>query len=184
MPGLTVTEKEHWKDRLAKRIERKIEVLKASDPGLFTRLNREARMQTLQSLGLAELSQRLETVEKQEEECQKQKVRIEREMVAVVRGVAVEDLDDGSYYGRYSNDVDQAIDRRKFVIEDELLAQCDLGRQILKLRAERDSLLDAIWLATSPRQVKDLWSKVAELLGDEPTQLERDALAIPPVADE
>ena len=58
MPGLTVTEKEHWKDRLAKRIERKIEVLKASDPGLFTRLNREARVQTLQSLGLAELSQR------------------------------------------------------------------------------------------------------------------------------
>ena len=68
MPGLTVTEKEHWKDRLAKRIERKIEVLKASDPGRFTRRNREARMQTLQSLGLAELSQRLETIEKQEEE--------------------------------------------------------------------------------------------------------------------
>ena len=105
-------------------------------------------------------------------------------MVAVVRGVTVEDLDDGSYYGRYSNDVDQAIDKRKVVIEDELLAQTDLGRQILKLRAERESLLDAIWLATSPRQVKDLWSKVAELLGDEPTQLERDALAIPPVADE
>ena len=96
MPGLTVTEKEHWKDRLAKRIERKIEVLKASDPGLFTRLNREARVQTLQSLGLAELSQHLETIEKQEEECQKQKVRIEREMVAIVRGVTVEDLDDGS----------------------------------------------------------------------------------------
>lgn len=74
--------------------------------------------------------------------------------------------------------------KRKVVIEDELLAQTDLGRQILKLRAERESLLDAIWLATSPRQVKDLWSKVAELLGDEPTQLERDALAIPPVPDE
>ena len=141
-------------------------------------------MQTLQSLGLAELSQRLETLEKQEEEYQKQKVRIEREMVAVVRGVTVEDLDDGSDYGRYSNDVDQAIDKRKVTIEDELLAQTDLGRQILKLRAERESLLDAIWLATSPRQVKDLWSKVAELLGDEPTQLERDALGIPPVAEE
>ena len=83
--------------------------------------------------------------EKQEEECQKQKVRIEREMVAVVRGVAFEDLDDGSYYGRYSNDVDQAIDKRKAVVEDELLAQTDLGRQILKLRAERESLLDDSW---------------------------------------
>ena len=99
-------------------------------------------------------------------------VRIEREMVAVVRGVAVEDLDDGSYYGRYSNDIDQAIDKRKVVIEDELLAQTDLGRQILKLRAERESLLDAIEarklgqapivligaspILGSPRQVKDL----------------------------
>ena len=105
-------------------------------------------------------------------------------MVAVVRGVTIEDLDDGCYYGRYNNEVDQAIDKRKGVIEDELLAESDLGREILKLRAERESLLDAIWLATSPRQVKDLCSKVAELLGDEPTQLERDALAIPPVADE
>jgi len=184
MPGLTVTEKEHWKNRIAKRIERKIETLKASDPGFFTRVGIQARQQTLDNLGLADFTQRLESIEKQEQERQKQKVRIEREMVAVVRGVSIEDLDDGCYYGRYNNEVDQAIDKRKGVIEDELLAQSDLGREILKLRAERESLLDAIWLATSPRQVKDLWSKVAELLGDEPTQLERDALAIPPVADE
>ncbi|MCY2994860.1 MAG: hypothetical protein NTY19_44415 [Planctomycetota bacterium] len=78
-------------------------------------------------------------------------VRIEREMVAVVRGVAVEDLDDGSGSltpqplspeyrgeGRSCSDVDQAIDKRKVVVEDELLGQTDLGRQILKLRAERE----------------------------------------------
>jgi len=184
MSGLTVTEKEHWKNRIAKRIERKIETLKASDPGLFTRLAIQARQRTLENLGLSDLNQRLEELEKQEQECQKQKVRIEREMVAVVRGVTVDDLDDGRYYGRYNNEVDQAIDKRKGVIEDELLAENDLGRQILKLRHERESLLDAIWLATSPKQVKDLWSKVADLLGDEPTQLERDALAIPPVGDD
>ena len=65
---------------------------------------------------------------------------IEREMVAIVRGVTVEDLDDGSFYGRYSNDVDQAIDKRKVVVEDELLAQTDLGRQVLKLRPAREPL--------------------------------------------
>lgn len=89
MPGLTVTEKEHWKNRIAKRIERKIETLKASDPGLFTRLAIQARQRTLDNLGLSDLTQRLEEVEKREQECQKQKVRIEREMVAVVRGVTV-----------------------------------------------------------------------------------------------
>ena len=65
MPGLTVTEKEHWKNRIAKRIERKIETLKASDPGFFTRVGIQARQQTLDNLGLADLTQRLETIEKQ-----------------------------------------------------------------------------------------------------------------------
>ena len=70
-------------------------------------------------------------------------MRIEREMVAIVRGVTVEDLDDGSYYGRYSNDVNEAIDKRKVVVEDELLDQTDLGRQILNC-AERESLLERV----------------------------------------
>ena len=51
------------------------------------------------------------------------------------------------------------------------------------MRAEKDGLLDSVWLASSPKQIKDLWSKVAELLGDEQTQLQRDALAITPVED-
>ena len=97
MPGLTVTEKEHWKNRIAKRIERKIETLKASDPGFFTRVTMQARQQTLDNLGLAELTQRLEATEKQEQECQKQKVRIEREMVELVFGTASMPYDDWAY---------------------------------------------------------------------------------------
>ena len=38
-------------------------------------------------------------------------------------------------------------------------------------------------LATSPKQIKELWSKVAELLNDEQTKLQRDVIAIPPVED-
>ena len=33
-------------------------------------------------------------------------------------------------------------------------------------------------LAASSAQIKQLWTKVGELLGDEPTTLEREALAI------
>ena len=57
--------------------------------------------------------------------------------------------------------------------------ECETGRQILRLREEKENLLDTIWLATSPSQLKTLWTKVAELLGTAATQLERDALAIP-----
>jgi len=40
-----------------------------------------------------------------------------------------------------------------------------------------------VWLVSSPKQIKALWSKVADLLGDEQTQLQRDALAIDPVEE-
>jgi hypothetical protein len=65
-----------------------------------------------------------------------------------------------------------------------LLAGHEIGRQILRLRAERENLLDSIWLATSPSQIRSFWQKVAELLGEEPTRLECDALSIPPAGEE
>ena len=104
-------------------------------------------------------------------------------MLAKIRGVEPDDLDD--YYSyRHDAEVDNAVKRRKAVHEDELLAESELGQQVLKLRSEKESLLDTVWLAASAKQIKDLWSKVAELLGDEQTQLQRDALAIEPVSDD
>ncbi len=41
-----------------------------------------------------------------------------------------------------------------------------------------------VWLATSGTEIRQLWRKVAELLGDEQTQLQKDALAIEAVADD
>ena len=81
-------------------------------------------------------------------------------------------------------EVRAAIGKRQSVHEEELLAEHKIGRQVLKLRVEKENLLDVIWLATSPNQVRQLWTKVGELLGDEPTQLEREALAIPPAGEE
>ena len=40
-----------------------------------------------------------------------------------------------------------------------------------------------VWLIASSAQIKTLWSKVAALLGDEPTTLEREALAIEPITE-
>ena len=63
---------------------------------------------------------------------------------------------------------------------DELLAESDRGQQILRLREEKENLLDTVWLATSSTQVRELWAKVTELIGVKPTKLESDALAIVP----
>ena len=55
---------------------------------------------------------------------------------------------------------------------------------MLTLRQEKDELLDVVWLAASGTEIRQLWQKVVELLGDEQTQLQKDALAIEPAADD
>ena len=99
-------------------------------------------------------------------------------MLARVRGVEIDQIEE-VYYGRHETEVTRAVSHRQAVHEDELLAEHEIGRRILQLRAEKDRLLDTVWLACSPAQIRQLWTKVGELLGDEPTQLEREALAIP-----
>ena len=42
MPSLTVTEKNHWKERIARRIEKRVEMLLAAEPNLMDRSHREA----------------------------------------------------------------------------------------------------------------------------------------------
>ena len=66
MPGLTVTEKEHWKSRIAARIEKRVEAIKARHPALFDRVQREAHAQALESLGLAGSYAELEAIQAEE----------------------------------------------------------------------------------------------------------------------
>ena len=186
MPGLTVSEKNHWKDRLANRIDKQITRVASEDPNLLERVKRQARERALQSLDIAELQQQVDALEKEEEALTKREGQLKLAMLARVRGVPVETIDDDySVYAksRFDNEIEQAITRRVGVYEEDFMAESDVGRRIVTLRRERENLLDTIWLATSPVQLKTLWSKLAELLGDEQTQLQRDALAIEPVTD-
>ena len=89
----------------------------------------------------------------------------------------VEDITDFFGYRR-DHEVSGAIERRQQVHEDELLGESELGQRILNLRREKEELIDVVWLATSPKEVKELWTKVTELLGDDQTQLQHDALTI------
>ncbi len=104
-------------------------------------------------------------------------------MLARVRGVRADEVD---CYSRIHDhpEIRAAVARRQAVHEEELLGTTELGRQVQRLRAEQEGLLDAIWLATSPSQVRVFWKKVGELLGEEPTGLEREALSIPPAGEE
>jgi hypothetical protein len=183
MANLTVAEKNHWRDRIQARIDRRIEAITAGEPGLVERIKHEASGRALGSLGLAEFQDELDRIAARRVELDDRDRQLRKEMLAEVRGVSADDLD------RYSRvhdhpEIRAAIGKRQALHDEELLAEHELGRQILKLRAEKENLLDVIGLATSPSQVRQLWAKVAELLGDEPTRLEREALSIPPAGEE
>lgn len=183
MANLTVAEKNHWRDRIQIRIDRKIEAITAGDPGLMERVRREARGRALESLGLAGSQRELDRIAARRVELDRRDTQVRKEMLARVRGVPAEDLDGHARVHEHA-EIRAALDRRTAVHEEELLADHDLGRQVLRLRAEREDLLDSIWLATSPSQIRSFWQKVGELLGEEPSRLEREALAIGPAPGE
>ena len=106
-------------------------------------------------------------------------------MLAAIRGVPEDEVPD-SFTVRYGSELplpheaSEAIARRQAAVRDRLLADDPVGREVARLGAEKEALLDTIWLATSPSQIRALWSRVSALIGDEPTRLEREALAIEP----
>jgi hypothetical protein len=178
MSHLTVTEKEHWKERISRRIDKAIEAIYAAHPDLKTRIADGARSEALRSLGVAQLQQRIDMIEESEKRTSKEKEATYKQMLAIVTGKSVDAL---PHYYAHPNEVSGAIARRQSVHEEELLARDPQGKRVLALRREKEELLDTVWLATSGKQIKELWQSVAELLSDEPTVLQTQALRIEPV---
>lgn len=179
---MTVTEKQHWKDRIAKRIDKRIDAICAEEPEFMERLNQAARQEALETLGIADLQHCLERIERQERLLDARRDKARREMIAKIRGISVREAAKASFYGM-EQDISEAVERRKAVHEQELLGHTARGREILALRREKEELLDTVWLATSPQQIKDLWRKVDEMLGGDQTELQREALAIEPLEE-
>ena len=187
MAGLTVTEKGHWIDRIKNKIDNKIEKISAEDPDFFEKLKRDSLAMALESLGLTETSEELAELEKLEEAQKSQREKLQEKRISIIRNCQLGDLKDNYGYnrfGHYGSEVDSAINKRARVHSDELMAADEkLGQRVLRLKEEKDNLLDTVWLATSSKQIKELWEQVSELLGDENTPLQQDALMIDPVED-
>ena len=176
---LTTTEKQHWRDRIGKRIDKKIAAITAVEPGLFARIESEARTRAIQSLGIAELMAEQERVEQQQKALESREEQLSRQVLSHLRGVPPQTIDTYAVT-RSDIEVNNAIKARQVVHEETLLREHEIGRQVTQLRLERENLLDTVFLATSPVQVRDLWQKVSDLLGDELSQLQREAMKIAP----
>ncbi len=179
--SLTVREKEHWKDRIAARIDKRIDALSAENSNIMERIKEAARERALDSLGISTLDKRAERTKQQISSLEKEEARTYREIAAKLRGVPLRDVQDECY--GIDREISAAVEKRQALHEDELLAESEMGQEILSLRQEKENLLDTVWLATSGKQIKDLWEKVDALLGNTQTELQRKAMKIPPVEE-
>ena len=184
--GLTVAEKEHWKDRIARRIERRIEEIVARrDPAFLQHTEEEARRRARESLGVDSQHDEMEKLRQEEQEIERRQKRLRAEQRAVLNGTTPEEeLERGGYYGMSDPLVDGAVRKRAEALEAELLSETELGLAVLALGREEENLLDTVWLATSCKQIKALWEDATALLEGEPTALEGKALKMEPLDPE
>ena len=166
----------HSLERLSRRLDHHLAELAAAEPGWLSRIRQQAHEQALQSLGLAPLQTELNAVTVQQREVRRQARALRRVMLATVRRVPIDTL--GAYRGhRPHPDVRQALEQRRAVHEAQLLACEARGQELLRLRRERAGLADALWLATAPRPLQELWQSLLAFLEQEPTALQQRALA-------
>jgi hypothetical protein len=243
--SLTVTEKEHWKNRIAARIENRIDALATANGGFMEQVTRKARERSLESAGILKLQRAVEKVEKQmqtlddktnalddaldkkkrsiddklqpvleelhkeqivletkerqlqdaavKKKCQREeklqpvldeietqkdalrhrKTQTYRKMLAKVRNEPLRKVSDDPYCPE--RDIDAAISVKRTCEIDRILAESPRGRKILALRTEKENLLDTVWLATSTKQIKELWQQVDAMLEGQQTKLQEEA---------
>lgn len=130
MSQLTVREKEHWKERISRKVDQAMDKLLATtDPGYMDRIREQATQMALESLGIQELEAQVAELSRQEEAVQKQRQEVYKRMVALLTGRPVENQP-SSYYSQPS-EIQQAVAKRRGIHESQLL--------------ENDDLDDAFW---------------------------------------
>lgn len=166
---LTVTEKNHWKERIAKRIERAVEELLAKyDSSFHTKIELQARQRAIDSLGIAEQYRRMDEIK-----TEVKTLEAERSQLAeIIDRTLIPSTEHCRGWYDTAARIERIIKDRQAVYEKELLSETPLGHRILKLRREQEDLLDTVWMATSPIQIRQLWNQVKQLLGQEMTELQ------------
>lgn len=178
MSRLTITEKEHWKSRIEKRIDRAIEALQSQNISLMPSINAFAELEAHKSIGTFELHQRIEAIKQQVKDLESEKDGLVAEMYQVALGKqSISNISSYLLPSEFWSLHRQAVAR----FETKLLMESELGQQIVRMRSERESLLDTVWLATSSLQIRDLWSRVSEVLEDPTTQLQQKILTEGPI---
>lgn len=170
--ALSITEKNHWKDRIAQRIDKRVNQIKCANPEFFQKISEQAKAEAIKRAKIGKEMSRLLEIEGTKAALATEEEKL---LKSVYRTLYGKECDSSSYYLR--NHIDSRIEELQRHHEEALLREDSLGRELSGLLAEKESLLDTVWLATSPRQVTDLWVKALKLLGEETTGFQQDVLS-------
>jgi hypothetical protein len=144
--SLTVKEKDHWKERIQRRIDRKIKEIEASEPAhVWDEMERRAQQMAWEALAIATLMQESKSLAKQLETLEREQRRVWAQMLATTRGVNITAVD---WPCNLPYEVARLIETRKELFLEKLREEHPKGQQIQRLEQEKDELLDTVWLAT------------------------------------
>lgn len=167
--GLTVAEKNHWKDRIASKIaKKKAQIIAENDPTYKAKVEAEARDKILADAGLTERYAEVVKLEAAHTKAQEEYSKAVKQLRLDFTGETPRNY----YQANSLESLNEDITERAKGLISSIMAESPLGKQLLRLDEESDNILDTVWLATSPQQIKDLWGDVAALLGEKPTPLQ------------
>lgn len=180
---LTVKEKEHWKERIALKIEQRIKTLvNDKQPDYLKKVAEQAQEKAIERLGLTNNQRRQADIERKIALLNSENEQLKQTALAAVGGLA-EEGDRSAYPWRIQARFEAGLKTMTETQERLIMSGDELGREVLKLRSEQEQLLDTIWLATSTKQIRELWQSVSELIGEEPTKLRASALTLEPTKE-
>lgn len=174
MSRLTVTEKEHWKSRIENRIRKAITLLEIQEPGLMGTIEAEAKLKAHKVLGVDKQLEKIAVLQASIKQMQEQEVELTIAMRAKALG---RERKSSESKWEMESEFSALVTKQKAKFEEELLLESPVGKEVLRLRVEMESLLDTVWLATSSVQIRDLWMRVSSVIGDEATELQQRILA-------
>lgn len=167
--ALTITEKQHWKNRIESKLNQRISQLKGSDSDLLKQIRDEAKREVAASRNLGDDFGRLADSELEIK-------RLENEMDLLVVQVCDKLFDEGDCHYTSLSKARERLTELEEEKAEELLLGHDLGCRITRLKEEKENLLDSILLAVDIRQVIDMWERVTALVTDQAIETDQESL--------
>jgi hypothetical protein len=172
---LTIIEKNHWKERITRKLNRAIDdLIQRTDPTFRHKMKEQARIHAIKELGITDQWKRSMDLKAQIES-----LRETRDLLNIEMERTIKPFDKADVCGYDAeNRIKRIIDQRMCEIQETLASETPLGKEIKRLEKEQEEMLDTVWLATSPKEIVNLWNRVVTMLQQPLTDLQRETLKV------